>query len=227
MSGRKLGKATSGQLVSTTRLPRPTVLAALKSLRQFGLCEVSDKDGRSLFYVMLHAQALKPYLGQKVKDIESLIEDIDNLPEETEPTIHVQSGKDEQGLPDLLEYALRCKSRQWRIIAPRDNALRYLSDDYVAYFKRKREERQISAQTLWESKFSEQSISLIDTLMRKPRYLPKDFSQKIPAMILSFDESLLLIRGSRQPSASLITNKEIVATYNIIFDLAWRTCRGK
>lgn len=217
---------SSTTLVQDTRLPRPTVMAALATLREAGMCTVSERDGRSLLYTMQPLSHLKAYLGRKAREVEAIIHEVDALPVKSLPGIQVETGASEE-LQNFLELALRCTGKQWRIMAPRDNALRHLPAAYVSYFKRVRKVRGISSQTLWEDAYREQTISLMDTLMRKPRYLPKDIAKTIPAIILSFDDSLLFVNGTTTPTCSLITNHEVAASFNILFDLGWRSCREK
>ncbi len=225
LAGKQLGDVSSGELIRNVKLPRQTVLSALRGLQEYGLCLFKRRDGRSYIYAMQEISAITSHLGRRIRVVEALIDNIEKLPAEDLNQTTITDGIGSQQLQDHLERALRCSSRQWRIIAPRDNALRYLPANYVNYFKRVRSERQISSQTLWEHTFSDQTISLIDTLMRKPRYIPKNSTKHIPAILLSFDDSLLFISGKEKASSTLITNRDVVATYTIIFDLAWQTCR--
>ncbi len=222
ITGRELGTSESSLLVSKTRLPRPTVMTALTGLREIGLCLVTKRDGRSLFYTMQPPQALATHLGAKIRSIESVIDTIQQLPPEA-PPVHAEHKTEQTELIKHLELALQCQSRQWRIIAPKDNALRYLPEPFITHFKATRSRRQIGTQTLWEGAYSKQAISLLDTLMRKPRYLPK--STSIDSMIISFDASLLLISGKTNPASVLVHGEDMVMTYNTLFDLAWRSCR--
>ena len=129
------------------------------------------------------------------------------------------------GVQDMLELALRCKNRTWQIISPYDNALRHMPKEYIEYFKRVRTERQIVSQTLWESEQKGWGESLQDVLMRKPRRIPKNIAKTIPSLMIAFDDKLLSIEGTTKPSAVLLSGSASVGTFNIIFELAWRSCR--
>ena len=224
MAGNATG-STSAELIQKTGMPRPTVLAALKELRNYGLCRSHRRDGRSLLYIMQPVQELKAHLGQKAREIDSLIDRIDATEQES-TGLSVVEAEGQEGLKDLLERALRCKSRQWQIIAPRQNALRFLEPTYISYFKRVRSERQISSQTLWSESMAGQQITLNDVLMRKPRYVPKTIAKEIPTLLLTFDDSLLVIEGSNHPTAALITAPAVVATFRIVFEMAWRSAKN-
>lgn len=215
---------SSAQLLAETGMPRPTLMAALHSLRNYGLCEAHRLDGRSLVYTMLPLANLKAHLGQQIRSIDNIIERL-NTVRESNTGVTVQTSTGQQSLQDYLEVALRCKSRKWQIIAPKDNALSHLPTTYLSYFKRVRKERQIQSETLWEAQASDQKIALADILMRKPRYVPQSIRSKIPSMLLAFDDSLLIIDGTTQPSIVLLTGESVVATVGLLFDMAWRFAR--
>lgn len=215
----------SAELLATTGMPRPTLMAALKSLQEFGLCKTQRLDGRSLTYTMLPVTNIKSYLGRQARSIDDLMGRIDQIAMTSEGQITTQQAVDQKGLQDFLELALRCKSRQWHIIAPRDNALSHLPTNYLDYFKRVRKERQIQSETLWEPKTSDQQITLADTLMRKPRYVPENIAGTIPSMLLAFDDKLLIIDGTTQPSATLISSGSTTDTFRLLFTMAWRSVR--
>lgn len=216
---------SSAELLAATGLPRPTLMAALKALREFGLCKTQRRDGRSLTYTMLPVTNIKGYLGAQVRAIDDLMERIDQVSVGQGNHAVTQHADSQQGVQDFLELALRCKSRQWHIMAPRDNALSYMPASYIDYFKRTRKERQIQSETLWESQTSDQQVSLADTLMRKPRYVPENIGGTISSMFLLFDDKLLIIDGTTHPSATLITSATTADTFRLLFTMAWRSVR--
>lgn len=217
---------SSAELLAATDMPRPTLMAALKSLQEFGLCKTQRRDGRSLAYTMLPVANIKAYLGTQVRSLDDLMGRIDQIETDQGQQILTQHAADQKGLQDFLELALRCKSRQWHIIAPRDNALSHLPASYLDYFKRVRKERQIQSETLWESKTSDQQITLADTLMRKPRYVPENIGGIIPSMLLAFDDKLLIIDGTTHPSATLLSSTSTTDTFRLLFTMAWRFARN-
>lgn len=225
LAGRGKTKS-SAELIAATDMPRPTVMAALKSLQQFGLCSTTRRDGRSLVYTMLPAQNIKAYLGQQARSIDDLMNRFDQLDDAPQDRVTISQVDTHALLQDLLEQALRCKSRQWHIIAPHDNALRHLPPAYLSYFKRIRKERQIQSETLWESKIKGQNIALSDVLMRKPRYVPKSISENIPSLLLAFDDKILIIDGTSQPTAVLISSKSTADTFRLLFTMAWRFAKS-
>lgn len=220
------GKHTSAELLKQTGMPRPTLMAALQSLRSFGLCEAHRRDGRSYIYTMLPLSNLKIHLGQQLRSIDNLMDRLDAVSTQTGSGVSIQTGTDQKALQDFLELALHCKSRQWHIIAPRDNALTHLPASYLSYFKRVRKQRQIQSETLWEPKTSSQQVTLADTLMRKPRYVPESIADTIPSMLLAFDDKLLIIDGTTQPSTTLISSQSTTDTFRLLFTMAWRFARS-
>ncbi len=224
MAGKKIGTSTSAQLIKVTGLPRPTVMAALASLREFGLCVAYRRDGRSFSYTMQPMVALNKYIGTNIRQANDLIEEI-NLVDESSVYLETYRASGQIEVQNLIEQALRCKTRKWQIIAPKDNALAHMPASYTKYFKEVRRERQIESETLWSEMDKRDNIPLHDVIMRKPRYVPKDISKQIPSLLLAFDDKLLAIDGTTNPSAVLVTNTSIVQTFKVVFELAWRSCR--
>lgn len=225
LAGLQTGAVGSAVLVEAIGLPRVTVQLALKELVQIGACKSVPHNGRSFMYEMLPPSSLKVHLGQKIQDISAVIDQLDRIV--ITPESHMVQAREAYGqleVQKLLELALQCKDREWRIIAPRKNALTYMPQSYIQHFKQTRKTRQITSKTLWESQFKDTDINLRELLMRKPRFVPES-SGKIPAMLIAFDNSLLSIEGGKQPSAVLIESPQAVKTFQIVFDLAWQACR--
>lgn len=225
IAGLQNGPVKSAVLVQETNLPRVAVQLALKELIRLEVCKATPVDKRTYIYEMLPPSNLKKQLGVKIRHIENVMDELDRVSISGEEVMQTQEAQGQQQLQNLLELALRCKSREWSIIAPKDNALLHMSEEYKQYFKQVRKERQIVSKTLWEAQFKGKNTNLRDVLMRKPRFVP-DSTGKIPSILLAFDDSLLMIEGKKAPRAVLIRNKAMVSTYQIVFDIAWQASRG-
>ncbi len=226
IAGLQSGTVKSAVLVQETGLPRVTVQLALKELIRLEVCKANPIDKRTYLYEMLPPQNLKKQLGAKIRHIEEVMDELDRMEISGEEEMQTQEARGQQQVQGLLELALQCKSREWSIIAPKDNALLHMSEEYKQYFKRVRKERQIVSKTLWEAQFKGKNTNLHDVLMRKPRFVP-DSTGKIPSILLAFDNSLLMIEGKKSPRATVIQNTATVQTYQIVFDIAWQASREK
>jgi len=226
LAGLTHGPLGSAQLVVLTKLPRVTVQLALKELVSIGACKTQPKSKRSFAYEMLPPSSLKTHLGKKIQDIEQTMEQLERVVLSPGMPIQTQEATGQEQVQGLIELALRCKSREWRIIAPRKNALSYMPQSYIQYFKQVRKERQITSKTLWESTFQSTDINLRDLLMRKPRYIPKKFG-RIPSLIIAFDDALLIVEGTNKPTAVIIHAAATTQTFQLVFDVAWQACREK
>lgn len=224
-SGRDFGVCSSADLVRQANLPRATVMAALSKLQQTNLCQATPIDKRSSRYEMLPLSNLKMHFGTQIRELNGLTEVLDDLDVQMQTSRTMYEVHGQKAVQDLLELALRCKSRQWKIISPHDNALRAMPKTYTDYFKQVRTERQIVSETLWESSKKGDSVLPKDLLMRKPRYVPGNLGKNIPSLMLSFDDSLLIIDGTTNPTAVLIDNPSVSNTFNLIFEMAWRSAR--
>lgn len=226
LAGLQNGPSSSAQLIEITGMPRPTVMAALRVLIDTTVCETAKIDGRSLRYTMLPATRLKASLGKQIRQLDAVMDKLDDLHLGKSDNTGTQEAHGLIPVQDILELALRCKSRKWLIIAPHNNALRNMPAPYISYFKRVRKERQIESETLWETS-SKSEVPLMDVLMRKPRYVPEGVSKTIPSMMLAFDDSLLTLSMDKHksPSAVLITNADVAQTFRIVFKMAWHSAR--
>lgn len=224
--GANKGVCKSSQLISITKLPKPTVMAALKVLQEKGLCRAEPVDGRTYRYRMLPLKNLKAHFGEQIRTLDGLTTALDEISDPLDQEQAMKEVHGQQAVQDMLELALRCKGRHWKIISPHQNALRAMPKSYTDYFKKIRKERQIVSETLWESAKKKDSLLPRDLLMRKPRFVPDSLSKKIPSLMLSFDDSLLIIDGTNNPTAILIDSPSVARTFNLIFEMAWRSARG-
>ncbi len=224
LCGLNSGECSSAELISLCKLPRPSVLAALKVLSDYGVCTTTKRDGRSLLYTMLPPEHFAGVIGKKVRQLDALSSQLSSITTTPKLQTYFKEVSGQEAVQDMLELALRCKNRHWQIIAPRKNALSFMPTSYTTYFKKVRTERQIVSQSLWEQS-SAQELLLKDVLMRKPRYVPHEIAVNIPALQLAFDDCLLIIsmeEKSTVPHAMLLQNDAVVTTYKIIFEMAWR-----
>lgn len=202
------------------RLPRSTVTTALRGLQDCSLCIAEPINQRTYSYTMQPIERLNEHLSTKASSLHALMDDIASY-QPTTSDLRTQQVEGQEAVQQLLELALRCKTRKWHIIATKENPIKYMPKNYTEYFKKVRNDRQIESLSLWDSS-NERSLGLHELLMRKPRYIPKNITEKIPGLLLAFDSSLLLIEGKDQPSAVLIESQAISQTYKIIFEMAWR-----
>lgn len=211
---------TTSELVDILPLPRSTITTALKNLQECNLCRSEAVNKRTFRYYMLPVHNLNAYLSAKASRLYEVMEELSTFQApETEMINKTANGQEE--VQALLELALRCKTRKWHIIATKNNPIKFMDKSYTNYFKSVRNERQIESLTLWDNT-GKRALGLQDLLMRKPRFIPDNITQKIPGLLLAFDDSLLMIEGEMSPRAVLIENPAITQTYKIVFELAWR-----
>ncbi len=211
---------STAEFVAKLDLPRSTITAALRELQNFRLCTPEPIDLKSYRYRMEPLSKLNSYLSDQASELSNLMESISTLPQNS-PSLVTKQVIGQEAVQELLELALRCKTRKWQIIAAKDNPIRFMPKNYTTYFKNVRNERQIESLSLWDSQ-GKRSVGLHDLLMRKPRYVPTNVSTKIPGLLLAYDDSLLMLEGKSSPQAVLIENTAIAQTFRIIFEMAWR-----
>lgn len=218
---------SSSMLLNATNIPKPTLMAALKTLRDCGLCDTYKRDGRSLYYVMLPLVSLKPYLGKRMRHIDGLLEELDSLDVSKAPLSSLTEATGQEEVVSLIDKALRCKITSWLIIAPRENLFGHMTAEYKNYVLNIRTKRQIQSKTLWQHGTSEKPAAIRDLVDRKSRYLPQSSSMGLSSLIIAYDNCLLVVSGTTTPSATLVQDANLTETFRIMFDIAWDTARGE
>lgn len=221
------------ELIKDASVNRTTAYHALNTLLHKGFTRETKREG-VLYYRMTPPDEIPKLLENKKARIESQknkLKEIEHL--FPLPSLGGAASSDIdkfEGVENVklaIEKALYCKSRKWNIIAPKDNFFSQIDKDYSKYFMKARKEREIQSKTLWEPNSSSSTLSLQDTLMRKPRYLHKDFKGVFTSVVIMFDDKVLFIPPLKEQSAVLLTSPEICSTLNVIFDALWHNADKK
>lgn len=214
------GPLKSQEIAKITKQPRQTVMTNLKKLRDIGLCEVTPMNQKIFQYTMLAPSRLRAYLGSNLRDINETLTEIESLDIE-KSVLSVKSVSGQKDVQKLLDLALYCKERKWWIASPYENAVRFMPKSYQQYFVQVRTVRQIQSLSLWNQHISQHSLHLREQLMRKPRYVPESQDRELEAMTIIFDDTVVIIEGSDNPSAVVIESQAISQTMKLLFEMAW------
>ncbi|MDB5185008.1 MAG: transcriptional regulator TrmB [Candidatus Saccharibacteria bacterium] len=228
LCGLESAEASVGWLVEKTGINRTTAYHALGTLKQKGFCTEARQQGR-LVYTMTSASDLAHTLSLREVQLERQKQQLTELshlfpvsPAENLGDTHVEKYQGLEGIKQAVEKALYCRSRQWKIIAPKDNFFSQVDADYSHYFMQTRRERQIKARTLWEKDPAvTPNLSLEDLLMRKPRYLAPEFSKQFKSVVILFDNKALFITSHSRQTAVIVESEEIVGTLSVLFENLW------
>lgn len=215
------------KLVSLSGTKRTTAYHALETLLDKGLVTRSRQDGK-LTYQMQSPDKLKDQLNttklqisQKILDLESVIDKFPKpLSVDTElPSVVNYYGH--KGVQDAIKQALYCQSREWLVVAPYENYIRFSPESFKQTYKNIRAERGIISKTLWEHE-SKKIIKNFDIIKyRNPRYLPKKMSGHFKAMQIIYDDKILNISSHKEQSATLISSKQIANLQRVMFMALW------
>lgn len=232
-AGRMHGALSVKEIVAETGIKRPTVYHALETLSGKGLVSVRDGyEGR--LYVMSDPVQIKKVLTRKEEDLKNVGEEIEDLlPVFMTLGDHVKKEKiatmqfsGERGVKVAIDEALYCKSKKWKIIAPRKNFFSERADrTYADYYLQTRKQRKITAQTLWE--VDEGQIKKEVREARKPRILPEQMKGKFTSVMILFDDKALLISSRKNMSAIIIESKEMSNLLSVFFDGLWAISEPK
>ena len=131
----------------------------------------------------------------------------------------------EKSIKTALEDAFRCRSKQWHIIAAKDNFLSHMSDEYKQYYLEQRDTRGIKAKTLWEPLDRVQGLKLKDIIFRAPRQLPEDFLGTFHSLVIMYDDTILVVDDHKSMSAYAIKNRATTELFILFFMSLWRAAK--
>jgi sugar-specific transcriptional regulator TrmB len=223
--------STVSELVDATNINRTTAYHALGTLKQKGFVTEAKEQGK-LIYEMTKPDELEAYLDRRHAEIDSQrhkLKEISSffpssIDEQTTKTV-VEKFEGLETVKEAIDRALYCKSREWRIIAPKDNFFSQTDAEYAKYFMSTRRERKIKSRSLWEPGFKEQELTLRDFLERSPRYLPNDLAGHFNSIAIIYDDKALFISSAKNPSAVIIGSQELVGTLIVMHDALWSLAR--
>ena len=216
------------ELEKQTRVKRTTIYHALATLMQKGLAAKVGTEFKTRFS-MTKPENIKLLLDNEIaqlknkrRDLEEIIPLLNQKVKLPESGIRVLHYEGIEGIKLVVEEALYCKSRHWDIIAPVKNFFSEFDKQYADYYLQTREERSITARSLWEQDFiPRRSLAPSEIKKRSPRYLPEVMHGKFQSVIIIFDDKVAFISSLKELSAILIQSKEIHDTSLAMFEGLW------
>lgn len=212
-----------------TKLKRPTIYHALNTLAAKGLTANKGTHGRLLF-TMTRPEHLERVLNKKIERLQDqkdalahLIPLLPPLGSVTADSTRVEQYDGIEGVKTVIDDALYCRSRHWDILAPKKNFLSDSPEEYIEYFKKKRDNHQITTRALWEKSPAWRRLSLEERKIRQPRFLPERFSGRFHSLMIIYDESVTLISSYTQATAVRITSRELKETMTTLFEALWES----
>jgi HTH-type transcriptional regulator, sugar sensing transcriptional regulator len=134
----------------------------------------------------------------------------------------VDTYTDIMGVKSVIEKALNCKSREWRILAPKHNFLY----EFAEHYTKKRQQRKIKTRSLWErveGKDSWRAMNIGEYAYRNPRYLSKEYTGKFKSLVFIYDDSIAFVTSLAEHQAVVVTSLEISNTMKVMFDSLWNS----
>ncbi len=215
------------ELEKKTRIKRTTIYHALNTLMAKGLAAKKGTESKYVFS-MTNPDKIQGMIDREIKKLEEKNNDLKEIipllnkriKQEEEP-IKISHYEGIEGVKLVVEEALYCKSRQWKIIAPHKNFFSQFDKGYAKYFMKTRTFNKIQARTLWEGRFDEKMLSQKEIQQRNPRFLPKEMHGEFQSVIIIFDDKVAIISPLKDLSAILIQSTETNATFTAMFEGLW------
>lgn len=233
VTGLQMGQATVAELSKHTGIKRTTAHSALSSLEQKGLVGIHTQTGTTT-YVMKDPNLIEQGITEKIEtlktyrlDFINLLPLLTDLSAQGSGATEVSTYSGFAGVKTVVDTALYCASRRWKIISPERNFFSESSREYSDYFIRTRKLRGIKARSLWESSFvHKRTFDQTAFEFRDPRILPKSVEGKFKTTIIIFDGSIAFISSAGEQTAVLIKSSEIAATMEVFFDGLWESAKS-
>jgi len=211
-----------------TGLVRTTIYYGLNQLRADGLISENVQNNVRTYRVN-DGDALKKRLERtmgeaetKLKQLDGLSQMITSLSATDSDESFVSRFEGVDAIKSAIDKALRCDSRQWCIIAARDNFLAHMPKQYQEHYLQERERRGIRAKTLWEQvPGSTYSPSMKDLFFRSPRRLPDSFTGQFSSLTIMYDDTVLIIDDYDKKTAHAITDGRTAHLMRLMFGVIW------
>lgn len=215
-------------LAAQTGIQRTTVYNALTTLIQKGLVSKHVVDGIT-WYTMYPPEIIKTSIQNKIDalkgqllDFEKLIPLFNKLGNEQRVETGVAYFDGVSGMKTAINQALYCQSRSWKILAPHRNFFSELDLTYAKYFMQMREERGITAKSIWERSFvAHRKFSKLAVSIRNPRLLPRSLEGRFKTTMILFDKKIAFISSLQEHTAIIIQSEEIYDLLDVLFDGLW------
>lgn len=232
ITGLQFGPQTTTEIAKRTGIKRTTAHSALLSLAQKGLVGIHTQTDTN-YYTMKDPTLFERGFVEKIDDLKkqqldfiNLLPLFDDLTQQKATTTEVATYNGFEGVKTVVDTALYCASRTWKIIAPERNFFSESSKEYAEYFIKVRKQRGIKAQSLWEPSFvQKRTFDKTAFEFRNPRVLSKTLEGKFKNTIIIFDNSVAFIGSSKEASAVLIRSAEISNTMEVFFDGLWENSK--
>ncbi len=229
LSGLAAGPLTIQELAQKTKIKRPTIYHAIKTLADKGLV-MEKKSGNKSRFAMSAPENIRGLLELQKEKIEERARGLDKII----PLLASMQSTDQKdgisivqydgidGMKTVMDIAFYCKSKHWEIIAPLKNFLRDYDKEYATRYLNARKYHGITARTLWEFTMPEQrELSKEERDSRNPRFMPVAMQGKFNSMMILFDDKIAIFSSYKTLSAVLITSKELHAMFLAMFEGLW------
>lgn len=215
------------ELEKITGIKRTTIYHALETLMQKGLAAKKGTPSR-LAFIMTEPKDIKRLIVSQIHVLEDQKKELDEILPLLQPKNSKQLAQSNilhyegiSGIKLVVEQALYCKSRHWDIIAPNKNFFSEFDKKYADYFIQTRQERQISARSLWENNPGRRALSPEEIKDRNPRYLPQVMEGHFKSVMIIFDDKVAIISSLQELSAIIIQSPETHDLFKAMFEGLW------
>lgn len=223
------GKATARTLSHRTGITRTSVYDQIKILRARGLVVERSIEGTTIFEIsdarqlsiLLNDQAEKLHAQQDFlkKNPALLIDKSQSL----QPKIRFFEGAD--GVRQLFKDILWHDNITLYLYWPYDEMIDFLGEDFLLWFKEKRQARNIPIQTIWGHRNGKIKNHIFNDNGKdvKRRYVVQ---KNVPSMgYIIYDSKVAFISSRKESFGFIVESVEFTALQKMQFDILWKTAK--
>jgi sugar-specific transcriptional regulator TrmB len=220
----ELGKSIASKIAEKSKIPRASIYDVLNRLIKEGLVSYTAK-GTNKYFSASDPKAIVEsleYKKNKIKEILPKLEEIKN--KETEEKIKTEIYEDVKGIQTLFNLMLKEKE----ILALGGSGkTTQVMPYFMPNWNRQRKAKKIIVKMIYQDT-KENRIRVKQTEKElqpvKYKFLHTDYLS--PILTLIFGDKIMFGLFQEEPSATLITNKELAETYKQYFESLWKIAKS-
>jgi len=219
----ELGSANIQELTKKSNIKRSTVYEMLKNLKELGLISETTKGKRKLF-LAAEPEKLKRSIKAKEQLLNEMLPELKSLSNlgSVKPKITYYEGR--EGLREIWRDALKIKSKMTYWIAPIQDVVETVGEDFLNKYIEERTKKGIWIKTIHITSKIFPDYKYIDPTtyektLRQVRFTPAEMN--IQNTIAIYDNKVAIINSRKEGFGFIMESNDYAETMKVFHDLLW------
>ncbi len=224
-----LGTSEAGLIAVETRVKRTTVYHALVTLQEKGLVHIVGRAGATRYHAE-PPEHLTTMLARRTHELErlgrettKLLPFFPTLPDDAGRTMpHVEFYRGKEGLQNLSDQTLVCRSKEILAIVPNFSAIQQcFSPDYMRKNITKKCQSGIVTKTIFAEAAADTSLQLNNYSGREARLAPPEMQRSLRSIVMIWDNHVATISLLPELFGLLVTSFDYSETMKALWQTIW------